>query len=188
MREKVAYALALLLAFVTACTPAAVDDGGRGTTEPEYPAAQAWALDDGVVTDSEYRTAVDGFVSCMRDAGYSVTDPVLSPIDGLTLLYDLDFSGDPDVWNVKVEECNLGNVSHIEPSYVEQREQVMDPKLRSATAQCLTRKGIEPTGHEHNVTDFYDTAGKQEDAARECVGKAMLEEFPDYPNFIKIRP
>ncbi|GAB1514391.1 hypothetical protein [Actinophytocola sp. KF-1] len=186
MREKATCGLALLLALATACSPA-VDDGGRGTTEPEYPAAQAWALADGVVTESEYRTAVDGFVSCMRDAGYQVTDPVLSPVDGLSLLYDLEFSGDPAAWNAKVEECNLGHVSHIEPSYVEEREQVMHPELRSATARCLNGKGVRLNGREHNVKDFYEAAGEQEDAARECVRVAMVEEFPDYPRYVRIR-
>ncbi|SEF37492.1 hypothetical protein SAMN05421837_11452 [Amycolatopsis pretoriensis] len=140
-----------------------------------------------MVTETEYRTSIDGFVSCMRNAGYAVTDPVLSPIDGLTLLYDLHPSGDPDAWNKKVDECDSGFVSQIEPAYVESREQVMAPVLRSATATCLTDGGIRLSGSEHNVKDFVDAAEGAGDKVMRCISTAMKRLFPDYPGFLKVR-
>lgn len=184
MHERVACGLALVLAFAIGCSPAT---GEQHSTKPAYPAAQSWALDDSVVTESEYRTAIDGFVSCMREVGYSVTDPVVSPIDGLTLLYDLNPSGDPDAWNKKVEECNTSYVTEIEPTYVEARNQTMEPSLRSATAQCLTGDGFRVSGNERNVKDFVDSTGNTGNVVMHCVTTAMEQLFPDYPGFLKVR-
>lgn len=184
MRARVACGLALVLAFATGCSPTT---GEQPPVEPAYPAAQAWALDDGVVTESEYRTAIDGFVSCMRDAGYSVTDPVVSPIDGLTLLYDLNPSGSPDAWNKKLEECDTSYVSMIEPTYVEARDQVMEPSLRSATARCLNDKDIRVSGNERNVKEFANSAGEPGNVIMQCVSPSMHKLFPDYPGFLKVR-
>lgn len=182
MRARVA--CGLVLAFATGCSPT---NGEQPPVEPAYPEAQAWALDDGVVTESEYRSAIDGFVSCMRDAGYAISDPVLSPVDGLTLLYDLDPSGPPDAWNKKVEECDASYVSQIEPTYVEARDQVMEPSLRSATARCLSDKEIKLSGKEQNVKEFSDSANDPGNVVMQCVTTAMRELFPGYSNYLKVR-
>jgi hypothetical protein len=184
MRARVACGLALVLAFVIGCSPAT---GEQPPAEPTYPEAQAWALDDGVVTDNEYREAIDGFVSCMRDAGYPVTDPVVSPIDGLTLLYDMNPSGPPEVWNEKVEECDSSFVSMIEPTYVESRDQVMEPSLRSATARCLNDKGVELSGNERNVKDFSDSADDPGNIVMQCVSTSLRQLFPEYPTYLRVR-
>ena len=184
MRSRVACGLALVLAFATGCSPTT---GEQPPVEPTYPAAQAWALDDGVVTEGEYRTAIDGFVSCMRDAGYEVTDPVVSPIDSLTLLYDLTPSGPPDAWNKKVEECDTSFVSMIEPTYVEARDQVMEPSLQAATARCLSERDIRVGGNERNVKDFVDSADEPGNVIMQCVTTGMEQLFPDYPGFLKVR-
>lgn len=173
-----------MLALATSCSP---NTGEQPPVGPAYPEAQAWALDDGVVTESEYHTAIDGFVSCMRAAGYSVTDPVVSPIDGLTLLYDLNPSGSPDAWNEKLEECDTSYVSMIEPTYVEARDQVMEPSLQAATARCLSEKDIRVGGNERNVKDFVDSADEPGNVIMQCVTPAMRQLFPDYPGFLKVR-
>lgn len=175
---------AVALVLLAGCSPTT---GEQPTTEPPYPTAQAWALDDGVVTEIEYRIAIDGFVSCMRNAGYAVTDPKLSPIDGLTLLYDLKPSGDPSAWNKKVEECDDASVSQIEPTYVESRDQVMAPALRTATANCLTDDGVRLSGTELNVKNFVDAAAGSGETVMGCVSASMKRLFPSYPGFLKVR-
>ena len=142
---------------------------------------------DGVVSEDEYRKAIDGFVSCVRDAGYPVTDPVLSPIDGLTLLYDLAPSGDPDAWNKKTEDCNQAHVSHIEPAYVEGRKQTMAPALQAATVKCLRGKGFALPDKERDVKDFVEATDHVGNAVMECVTTAMEREFPAMPDLLKIR-
>lgn len=188
MRTKVACGLILVLIFVAGCTSTAGDSGrGAQLREPEYPAAQAWAVGDGTVSETEYRAAIDGFVSCMREAGYTIGDPVLSPIDGLTLLYDLIPSGNPDAWNKKVEECNRAHVSHIEPAYVEARAQTMAPPLRAATAKCLSAKGFTLRGTERNLADFAKATNNIGDALMDCLATTVPQVFPGLPSYLKIR-
>jgi hypothetical protein len=173
----------LTLAIITGCAPAA-DDRGEGA--PSYPAAQAWALDDGAVTDEEYRRAIDGFAGCVRGAGFPVADAVLSPVDGLTLLYGIPPTGDPDAWSKAVEDCNLAHISHVEPVYVEAREQKMTPELREATARCLRDKRVRVAGTERNVREFVDAGGKSPEVM-ECVSASTQRLYPELPGFLRIR-
>ncbi|WP_179118083.1 hypothetical protein [Saccharothrix sp. ALI-22-I] len=139
------------------------------------------------MSENEYRDAIEAFRSCVRDAGYPVGEPVLSPVDGLTLLYDIPPTGEPDAWNRKVEECNLAHVSHIEPAYVEAREQTMVPTLRDAAVECLRDKGFTPKGTERNVKELVDSTGETANVAMECVTNSLRRLFPQVPGFLKIR-
>jgi len=177
----------LVLVLVTGCAPTSDDGRDPGTPDTGFPPAQAWALGDDEVTEAEYLDAIGKFISCVRDAGYSTSDLVLSPIDGLTMLYDIPPSGDPDAWNKKVEECNLTHVSHIEPAYVETHDQVMEPALRTATAECLRGKGFNPGGNERNVKEFVEATDKTGNATTDCVTTTMRDVFPHVPGFLKIR-
>ncbi len=149
-------------------------------------AAQAWALEDGVVTKAEYHKAVGGFLTCLREAGYEVTEPVISPMDGLTLLYDIVPSGEPAAWNEKLESCNHRHLSHIEPAYVEAIEHVMDESLRQGVAQCLAKKGITAKGSERNATDFVAASGNRPLVVMECVTTTARAIFPGLPNELKV--
>lgn len=186
MGGKVVGALVITLALSAGCTSAA-GNASRGTPAVDAEKAQAWALSDGVVTEAEYRTAIERFISCVRDAGYEVTDPVLSPIDRLTLLYDLTANGDRERWNKRIEYCNDTEVSYIEPRYVEAREQVMEPSLRAASAECLNHRGFELTGNERNVRDFVKATNGSTATVMECVTPALQRLFPNVPGFLKVR-
>jgi hypothetical protein len=181
------YGLAFVL-LVAGCAPMVGNDRrGAELADTGPPAAQSWALGDGVVTKDEYRTAIEGFISCVRNSGYEASDAALSPVDGLTLLYEIPPSGDPEAWNAKVEECNLAHVSHIEPAYIEAQQQVMDPELRDATAECLRKKGFQPQGGERNVKELIESTDKVGSATTECVTLTMSQLFPQAPGFLKIR-
>lgn len=173
----------LMLAILTGCAPAAENDGGGA---PSHPAAQDWALADGAVTDGEYRQAIDGFAKCVRDAGFPVDDAVLSPVDGLTLLYGIPPTGDPEAWSKAVEDCNLAHISHVEPTYVEARDQRMTPELRDAAVKCLRAKDVRANGTERNVKELVDTAGQSTDVL-DCVSGSARQLFPELPGFLKIR-
>ncbi|MGH3930712.1 MAG: hypothetical protein ACRDTF_12120 [Pseudonocardiaceae bacterium] len=175
-----------MLAMVTACSFVA-DGSGSDSLGIDPDVEQAWALGDGMVDQYEYRTAMERFVSCLADSGYQVTAPVLSPIDQLTLLYDIVPEGDPDTWNRNVETCNLRHFSHIELTYVEAREQVMDDSLRSSAASCLSGKGVVLTGGERNVEDFVIAAGGDGATAMDCVLVSARRLFPGLPSVVKIR-
>lgn len=96
---------------------------------------------DGVVTLAEYHMVVDRFITCARDAGYEVSEPVLSPIDGLRLLYSIAPSGEPRIYNDAVQSCNLSHISLTEPAFVESQSQVMNETLRQAVVTCLQDQG-----------------------------------------------
>src|SRR5687768_11150508 len=93
----VSLTVGLVLAAVTGCSLAAGDGGQGNPVGPvdEVPAGQQWALGDGVVSAAEYRTAVERFRACVQAGGYQVGTPVTSPIDGLSLVYDITPSGEP---------------------------------------------------------------------------------------------
>ena len=176
--RRVPLGVGLLLVAITSCTPPEGGTGGQGAPADPPPAAQAWALDDGVVTDEEYSKAVNDFVQCVRDAGYVVEDPVLSPVDGLSLIYKITPSGVPETYNNAVQKCNLDTMSHIEPRYVEPRDQQMDEQLRPVVANCLRDRGVVLTAREENVVDFDASAGN-DDLLVECVLRAVDEVFPE---------
>jgi len=175
------------LVAAAACAPPAVEHDGGGAAGIDPESAQGWALDDHVVTQDEYRAAVTGFISCMAAAGYQSTEPVVSPVDGITLLYDITPEGDPKIWNEKIETCNLLHLSHIEPAYLESRQQIMDESLREATITCLDNQGIGMTGRERVVADFAAAAGERTQTVMECVTDSARKLFPELPDELTIR-
>lgn len=174
MRQVLLAGLALVV--ITSCFSTTVDSRHE----------QAWALGDGTATQAEYHTAVERFISCMHDAGHGSTEPIVSPIDGLTLLYDIVPDGDPVAWNETIEACNARHLSHIEPAYVESQEHVMDVSLRQGTVDCLMRQGVTLSGHERNVTDFVTAAGGRTPMVLSCVINTARALFPKLPSDVKI--
>ncbi|MFI7300010.1 hypothetical protein [Streptomyces sp. NPDC050121] len=174
-----------ILAAVSGCAPAATSGGQERPADIPLP-GQAWALKDGVVTAEEYRAAVDRFISCVRDAGYAVDDPVRSPVDNLTLIYDIKPSGKPDVYNEAVQACNLSHLSLVEPTFVESEQQVMDEVLRTAVTDCLRRQGVSLTGKERSLKD-YSASAKDEVPVVDCVTEEWPTAYPDLPATVPIR-
>lgn len=179
-------ATALLTAVaVAACSPG-TGSGAQGANEDVPLPGQQWALWDDRVTAGEYRTAITRFLACIEDSGYRTGDPVLSPIDGLSLLYDITPSGDPATYNDRVQRCNLGHLSMIEPTYVESHRKVMDQPLRRAVGKCLKGRGVSVSGAEQNATDFATTA-RDEPTVVECVTETRQQLYPDLPDFAVVR-
>jgi hypothetical protein len=177
--------VAVILAAVSGCAPAGSDGGQESSGDIPLP-GQQWALNDGKVTAAEYRTAMDRFVSCVRDAGYPVSDPVPSPADNLTLIYEITPSGAPDVYNEAVQRCNLSHLSLVEPTYVEAHAQVMDAPLRAAVGDCLRGRGVTPTTRERNLADFAESA-KDETKVVDCVTERWGRVYPTLPEEVPLR-
>ncbi|MFG3296836.1 hypothetical protein ACGF3G_49705 [Streptomyces sp. NPDC048179] len=173
-----------LLAAVAGCAPAG--DGGQDRSGDIPLPGQQWALGDGKVTAAEYRTAVNRFVSCVRHAGYAVSDPVRSPADSLTLIYDITPSGDPDTYNEAVQKCNLAHLSMIEPKFVEAQPQVMAKPLRAAVADCMRRQGVHLTNKERNLAAFAASA-KDNTEVIKCVAEQWRRLYPKLPTTTVLR-
>lgn len=179
--------VALLLATVAGCAQALPAGGGREGGGGDIPLpGQEWALKDGRVDAAEYRTAMGRFVSCVRKAGYPVTEPVISPADNLTLLYTITPSGDPATYNDAVQDCNLAHLSMVEPTFVEARPQVMGEPLRRAVAACLRGRGARPTGKERNLGDFARASG-DDTWVVDCVTENWARVYPDLPAEVPLR-
>ncbi|UGY94636.1 hypothetical protein [Streptomyces gobiensis] len=177
--------IGLMLATATSCA-LATNDGGQGTPDDVPLPGQRWALRDGTVTAAEYRTAVDRFISCVKEAGYTVGDPVRSPVDGVTLLYHITPTGDPAAYNEAIQRCNLAHLSLIEPAFVEAQRHVMDQELLPVVGDCLRGRDVSLTGKERNVADFAASAD-DEPMAVECVTEARIKVFPELPDEVPIR-
>lgn len=173
-----------LLAAVAGCAPAG--DGGQDRSGDIPLPGQQWALADGKVTAAEYRTAMNRFVSCVRHAGYAVSDPVRSPADNLTLIYDITPSGDPDTYNEAVQKCNLAHLSMVEPKFVETQTQVMAEPLRMAVAACMRREGVHLTNKERNLAAFAASA-KDETEVVNCVTEQWHHVYPTLPAAVPLR-
>lgn len=188
MNRNVVGVLAAMLALTAGCTSTA-DTGGRGAAPADtgYPKSQAWALNDGVVTDEEYRTAVAQAIACARAARLTVGEPQVSPVDNLTLLYDIETSGDPDAWSRTVDGCNEAHLSIIEPRYIEKRTQVMAPELRTAVDRCLRGHGVATSGTESNMAQFVAATKNTGEVAAQCVNQSLPVVFPKAPKTLKMR-
>jgi hypothetical protein len=160
--------------------------GGQGPGDVNLPQKQDWALEDGMVTVTEYHIAVDRFIACVRDAGYEVSEPVLSPVDGLSLLYDIAPSGEPRIYNNTMQSCNLSHVSLIEPAFVESQSQVMNETLRQAVVTCLQGQSIPANGKERNATEFAAVAGNNQ-VTLSCVVDSTRKLFPELPDTLTVR-
>jgi len=178
-------AVGLITAAVTGCTLTA-NTSGQGPVEIDPLQEQAWALGDGVVTMMEYHMAVDRFITCVRDAGYEVSGPVLSPIDSLSLLYDILPSGEPRIYNDAVQTCNLSHISLTEPTFVESQSQVMNETLRRAVTECLRGQRVPVTDEERNATEFAAVAGNNQ-VVLSCVVDSTHELFPELPDVLTVR-
>ncbi|MET9427142.1 MULTISPECIES: hypothetical protein [unclassified Streptomyces] len=177
--------VAVILAAVSGCAPAGSSGGQDNPGDIPLP-GQEWALKDGMVTAAEYRTAMGRFVACVEDAGYPVSDPVLSPADNLTLIYTITPSGKPDVYNAAVQTCNLAHLSIVEPTFVEANSQVMDEPLTAAISDCLQRRGVTLTTRERNLADFADAA-KEEAKVVDCVTGEWAKVYPTLPAEVPLR-
>jgi hypothetical protein len=164
-------------------------DGGRGPTPldtPDTPEGQVWALEDGAVTGDEYHTAVDRFLACVRQAGYGTGEPARSPVDGVTLVYDMDRTGDPQAFNNSVQACNLAHVSAIEPAFVESQPQTMDDRLRREVARCLRSKGHAVSGRERNARELA-AAAVDGTVVIDCTADALQFLYPGLPSEVTVR-
>jgi hypothetical protein len=80
---------------------------------------QQAVLEDLVVTESEYRDAVDATRDCVQDKGWGVGP--LTEQDGNQLGFQSSYSGDAPPANEEMQACNNEFVSQVGPIWVSQR-------------------------------------------------------------------
>jgi hypothetical protein len=151
---------------------------------------QAAALSDGEVSEQEYRSAFDDLGYCLARDGITVTEPQVSPIDNLRLVFSYSLNGVDGARAAEIQAtCEERYWSDISAFYVGTHPKVLDPKLVTAVTACLNESGIETRGDE---TAFRDLAGSDPVSSkgtlseRAAVASTCLEEavnylFPGFP-------
>ncbi len=144
--------LAAIAVTVTGCSPAGdIDPDHKWTSADVQERGQemrkqgndfvADRFADGEVTGEEYREGVDMFVTCMNDRGYTTTDPILSPVDNLSIMVEPDPAGKSmDVYGPDLEECRM-YMGQLEAMYPITHTQVMDAPLLVAIKACMAEVG-----------------------------------------------
>jgi hypothetical protein len=153
--------------------------------------AQHELMKDGVVDLEDYDTAYRQLRACMEEGGIAVTDPIVSPADGLRYIFEFDANGlAPEAVDEVQGECEARFWVPINAAYGDTNPAVMDEALRAASLECLEHAGFDMTGEERNFPDMAGDPqaddGEQREAAADCVFAAAHELYPELPNLTLI--
>lgn len=144
---------------------------------------QASILEDGIVTAEEYEAAVDSYVDCVAEYGYTVSERVVSPVDSLSLEYATDTAGfNPDEAQSNIQSCSEGHISYVERGYLGSHEARMDGPLLLALDSCVSEHGVRTTGDEATARDFFELDGMDPGLLAMCISNAADELYPDLPS------
>lgn len=108
---------------------------------------EARVLSDGVVTAEEYEEAVDAYLACMADAGYTIQ---ISPAQFVPGVYQYmhDSSATPEaefdfdhLIGVS-DDCSIGTTMNIEAIYSDQIANPDDVDVMVLTVSCLEASGM----------------------------------------------
>lgn len=140
-------------------------------------------LDDGDITRVELDEAARGFQDCYLAQGLTLDDPVLSPVDNVTL--EWPFPEIPQDSNSEaVTKCSQ-QWSIAAAAYSATHESFMEPGLSAYVAECLVDQGYEINSEASKVLDFVGDPlkdnGAQRAAAEQCIYDGALKLFPDLP-------
>jgi len=141
-------------------------------------------MKDGEIDREDNDAAFRLMRACMSDGGVELTDPVVSPADGLRYIYDLLPNGlSSSAVDTLQQRCNDQYWTTISSAYADTNPHVMDEALREAAIACLEDHDYTMTGDESNfkemVGDPDSDDGTQREQAAACVFDAAHELFPD---------
>lgn len=138
---------------------------------------QLQVLQDGRVTKDEYELAVSATINCYRAQGHNIADPVLSPVNGLILLFNKPAQSS-NVSSAPVD-CSDIYLRLVERSYRETHENRMNKELRDRVSECLRDRGLRPSGDEDSADDYYAEFGERNFGDMiECIGEEASKLFP----------
>jgi len=187
-------ALALLAGACSSTGQPSVDTGGAQTTaQSEIPEEnldeQREFLEDGVVTRSEYRAAMENAATCVEERGWTVTEVTDDPI-GEGLGFSVTFDGQLD----PAEEARLDtDMSECLTVYVDESERVhflslaptgaeRDAMLQSLV-ECLNEAGVEGVSVAMEVEEFVGAIASELPEDEMSKGLLCMDEhatlFPD---------
>lgn len=165
MNEGRSIAGALLVLVMLTLAACAQSPSVTGTTSvPKLYAAavangrtdQAARLEDGKVTRDELNDSLDDFAECLTAEGLTYEFKATNPVDGWRPIFDVFWPDDMDWEQGKdiAAECDHSTWLPVSWGYELTNPAVMEPEFTAKLAECLTSKGIVPTGDETNLSDF----------------------------------
>lgn len=147
----------------------------------------AEVFEDGVVTEQEYLAALRGFSDCLTAYGYSVTDPVLSPLNSLRYSLRAEPGGQNTAdFHTRFMSCSELWMMEVESMYMATHEPVMNEALRAAVQSCLRGAGFDTVGNPKSEEEFaaaFDGQDGWRTTYDACLGEALPNLFPDMESF-----
>lgn len=148
---------------------------------------QAALLEDGVASAEDYDEAFRLMRGCMEEGGVTLTEPVVSPADGLRYIWDFDANGlAPEAIDELQLECESVYWTSVSAAYPDTHAHVMDEPLRLAAIECLRAEGYELSGEERNFVELAGDpeadGGVRREAAADCVFREAHELYPELPS------
>lgn len=151
---------------------------------------QAEAMRDGTVDAQEYANAFENFSACMSELGYAAPATWISPMDGVTIIFEIDPGGRSD--DQQSEDslaCQDKYFSMVAGAHQDTQPYEMDEGIRLAAIQCLRSEGFALDGEEDTPLEMAGpgwmlsdgTRSDQWRAAVKCLQLSQFELFPEIP-------
>lgn len=131
-------------------------------------------LRDGFVDKGDYDKAFANLERCMTDLGYTVTEPLISPADGLSFLFEYGNPGRAqDKFQSDSLECETKFWAVASAVYLNTTEQVTEEAVRVAAIECMNKKGFDVPQDAKNFKamsgDPTADGGEQRKQATTCI-------------------
>lgn len=142
---------------------------------------QAAILADGVVTRAEYEQALDDTRACAERDGNGITDPVLSPIDNLTLEFGFPQGAmtEDDVWEMSDQRLQRYFWS-VQNGYQSTHDAAMDADILGASLSCMRERGHTIAGEVTNAGQMAVQVSREgELELAECISESAMRLRPD---------
>lgn len=191
MRKGVGVLAALLA--ISACSSTSEDAAPTGSALVLQLAEDAQAagyevqydaLSDGEVTPSEYQESIDRTRACLRDMGIDTTEPMLNPVDSLTLLFDFATSEDA----VKATEgptCQDEYQNLTEIAYLSTHQARMDAAFSALLKACVEAQGATIEGTPDRYREYVDAVGQENlDLLVGCATESARTINPNAPSLV----
>ena len=147
----------------------------------------AAALEDGVISMDEYLLAAGRYQTCLRELGIVIGGPGLSPVDNVSLLWDLpdDVAGGEDV--AAGSKVCADHWLPVAGAYLDSHEQRMNDDLQKSVSTCMTTAGYDLSGEEETVPDFMGPSSsnaaqtRRQADAEQCIIRSSQQLYPELP-------
>ncbi|CAN3702713.1 hypothetical protein MMX123_02743 [Microbacterium sp. MM2322] len=179
--------LVLFSGCASAFVATPVADAVKQLTEsapPEYAALVA----DGDVSADDYQAGFELFSDCMNAQGQTVSEPHLSPVDGMALVWEATPGAGRAAteYSADLADC-YDPYGTLEAIYNETGPGQMDEPLRAATQECLAAEGYQVPDTALNTTDMRAYVDgdpvEQLTVLTDCIVPAATKLYPDIPAF-----